>query len=128
MSVPVIWRITASAPSLTVARAGNGYGQSKLLQIMLTMDLAAELKDRNVIVTAVHPASLMDTTMVKKAGMPARATVSEGADAVMRQITGTDIQSGQYYNGQQAARANAQAYDEKVRAQLKQLSMKLTGM
>ena len=108
--------------------AGNGYGQSKLLQIMLTMDLAAELKGQNVIVTAVHPASLMDTTMVKKAGMQVRSTVSEGADSVMRQITGADLQSGQYYSGQQVGRSHPQASDEKVRAQLKQLSMQLTGL
>jgi NAD(P)-dependent dehydrogenase (short-subunit alcohol dehydrogenase family) len=109
-------------------RAGDGYGQSKLAQVMMTMDLAPELKDRNVIVTAVHPASLMDTTMVRKAGIPARSTVSEGADSVMRQITGTDLQSGQFYIGQQVGRAHPQASDEQVRAQLRQLSLQLTGL
>jgi hypothetical protein len=65
--------------------------------------------------------------MVKAAGMQARATVGEGADAVMNQIVGV-TESGQYYNGQKPARANAQAYDEQARAQLKQLSLKLTGL
>jgi NAD(P)-dependent dehydrogenase (short-subunit alcohol dehydrogenase family) len=109
-------------------RAGQGYGQSKLAQIMFTIDLAEELDGRNVSVTALHPATMMDTSMVREAGMKARASVSEGADAVMRQITGPDVQSGQYYNGQQAARANAQAYDEAARARLRQLSMRLTGL
>jgi NAD(P)-dependent dehydrogenase (short-subunit alcohol dehydrogenase family) len=108
-------------------RGGQGYGQSKLAQILLTMDLAAELKDRKVIVTALHPATMMDTTMVRQSGMSARATVSEGADAVMNQIVGA-TESGQYYNGQKPARANAQAYDEQARARLKQLSLQLTGM
>jgi NAD(P)-dependent dehydrogenase (short-subunit alcohol dehydrogenase family) len=109
-------------------RISEGYGQSKLAQVMLTMDLAPELKDRNVIVTAVHPASMMDTTMVRNTGFPARSTVSEGADAVMRQITGSDIQSGRFYIGQQVGRAHPQASDAQVRARLKQLSMQLTGV
>jgi NAD(P)-dependent dehydrogenase (short-subunit alcohol dehydrogenase family) len=109
-------------------RGGQGYGQSKLAQILLTMDLAEELKGRNVTVTALHPATMMDTSLVREAGMKARATVAEGADAVMRQIVGQDVQSGQYYNGLQPARANAQAYDEQARARLEQLSMRLTGL
>ncbi len=108
-------------------RASQGYGQSKFAQILFTIDLAAELKDKNVTVTALHPATLMDTTLVREAGASARSTVSEGADAVMKQITG-DVQSGRYYNGQQPAQPNAQANDEAVRAKLRQLSMQLTGL
>lgn len=109
-------------------RAAQGYGQSKLAQILFTMDLAAELKDRRVSVTAVHPATMMDTTMVRQSGMPARSTIDEGADAVMRQIMGPDIESGQFFNGLKPSRANAQAYDTASRARLRQLSMKLTGL
>jgi NAD(P)-dependent dehydrogenase (short-subunit alcohol dehydrogenase family) len=108
-------------------RANEGYTQSKLAQILFSMDLAAELKDRNVIVTAVHPATMMDTTMVKQSGMQARSTVDEGATAVMHQITGA-VASGQYYNGLQAAMPHAQAFDEQARAQLRALSQKLTGI
>lgn len=109
-------------------RAAQGYGQSKLAQVLFTMDLAGELEGRNVIVTALHPATMMDTSMVREAGMKARATVEEGANAVMRQITGADVQSGQYYNGLQPARANAQAYDADARARLEALSRQLTGL
>ena len=108
-------------------RASQGYGQSKFAQILFTIDLAEELKDRNVTVTALHPATLMDTTLVGEAGASARSTVSEGADAVMKQITG-DVQSGRYYNGQQPAQPIAQANDEAVRAKLRALSMQLTGL
>jgi len=106
--------------------AGRGYGQSKLSQIMFTIDLAAELKDKNVTVTALHPATLMDTTLVREAGASARSTVDEGATAVMQQVTGT-VQSGQYYNGLQLSRPNAQASDEGARAKLRQLSNQLVG-
>jgi NAD(P)-dependent dehydrogenase (short-subunit alcohol dehydrogenase family) len=108
-------------------RASQGYGQSKLAQILFTIDLAAELKDRNVVVTALHPATMMNTSMVKQSGMQARSTVDEGATAVMQQITGS-VESGQYYNGVQAARPNAQAFDASARAQLRTLSQKLTGI
>jgi NAD(P)-dependent dehydrogenase (short-subunit alcohol dehydrogenase family) len=107
--------------------AGRGYGQSKLALVLFTLDLAAELKGKNVVVTALHPATMMDTSMVKQAGMQARSTVGEGADAVMQQITGA-VESGQYFNGLQPAKANAQAYDEAARGQLRQLSLKLTGL
>ena len=109
-------------------RAGQGYGQSKLAQILFTMDLADQLNGQNVIVTTLHPATMMDTTMVKNSGMPSRSSVNEGAEAVMHLITGADVQSGQYYNGQRPARANAQAYDEAARAKLRQLSVQLTGL
>ena len=106
-------------------RASQGYGQSKFAQIMLTIDLAAELKDRKVTVTALHPATLMDTSLVREAGARAQSTVDEGATAVMQQITG-NVQSGGYYNGLQPARPNAQANDEAARAKLRQLSLQLT--
>ena len=108
-------------------RASQGYGQSKLAQILFTVDLADELKGKNVVVTALHPATMMDTSMVRQSGMQARATVDEGATAVMQQITGP-VESGQYYNGLQAAKANAQAFDAPARAQLRALSQKLTGV
>jgi len=46
---------------------------------------------------------------------------------VMQQITG-DVQSGQFYNGLRPGRPHQQANDESVRAQLRQLSMQLTGL
>ena len=107
-------------------RAAQGYGQSKLALIMFTMDLAAELKDRQVSVVAVHPATMMDTTMVRQTGMPARTTVDEGKAAVMNLIIGP-VDTGQYYNGQKPARANAQAYDEQARRKLREISLTLTS-
>jgi NAD(P)-dependent dehydrogenase (short-subunit alcohol dehydrogenase family) len=108
-------------------RAAQGYGQSKLLQVMFTIDLAAELKDKNVTVTALHPATMMDTTMVRQSGSPAQSTVDEGATAVMQQITG-DVQSGQFYNGHRPTNPHRQASDEAVRAKLRQLTMQLAGL
>ncbi len=106
---------------------GRAYAQSKLAQVMFTIDLAEELAGTNVIVNALHPATYMDTGMVRRAGLTPRATVGEGADAVMQLITAPDIGSGGYFNGLRPSRANAQAYDEDARAQLRRLSEELTG-
>ena len=106
--------------------AGRGYGQSKLAQILFTMDLARELDGKNVFVAAVHPATMMNTTMVLSRGARPRATVEEGVAAVMNLMTATGLESGQYFNGKRATRANAQAYDEAARERLRRLSETLT--
>ena len=107
---------------------GRAYAQSKLAQIMFTIDLAEELAGTDVVVNAVHPATFMaDTGMCRRAGCTPRATVGEGADAVMLLITSPDIGSGGYFDQLQPARANAQAYDEEARAKLRRLSEELTG-
>ena len=106
---------------------GRAYGQSKLAQILFTMDLARELEGK-VIVNALHPATLMNTTMVRNAGAQPRSTIDDGADAVMQLITGENIGTGQYFNGLRPGRANAQAYDESAREQLRALSARLTGV
>src|SRR5690606_31814406 len=61
----------------------RAYGQSKLAQIMHAFDLAAELEGTEVRANALHPATLMDTGMVRGAGVRPRATVEEGRDAVL---------------------------------------------
>jgi NAD(P)-dependent dehydrogenase (short-subunit alcohol dehydrogenase family) len=106
---------------------GRGYGQSKLAQIIFTFDLARELAGKRVTVNALHPASLMNTTMVAAAGIPPRTTVEEGAEAVIQLVTAPALDGGQYFNGKRPARANAQAYDQEAIAKLRELSQKLTG-
>ena len=106
---------------------GRAYAQSKLAQVLFTFDLAEELEGREVIVNALHPATFMDTPMVTRGGRRPRATVAEGADAVMQLVTSPDIGSGGYFNGLRRSRANTQAYDEEARAKLWILSEELTG-
>lgn len=113
---------------LTSGYSGSrAYAQSKLAQIIFTADLAERLRGERVTVLSLHPATLMATDMVREAGIPPRSTVDEGADAVMRLVDATDVESGQYFNGQRLAQPNAQAADASARARLRQLSEELVG-
>lgn len=107
---------------------GRAYAQSKLAQVMFTFDLHEELEGTGVMVNSLHPATYMPTGMVARAGVRPRATIGEGADAVMQLIVSTEIEGGQFFRGLQPGRANDQAYDREARAALKRLSEKLTGV
>jgi NAD(P)-dependent dehydrogenase (short-subunit alcohol dehydrogenase family) len=107
---------------------GRAYTQSKLAQVMFTIDLASELDTTTVRVYSLHPATYMATSMVQDAGITPRSTVAQGAEAVMNLVTGVNLVNGGFYNGLTPARANAQAYDEAARARLRALSRQLTGV
>ncbi len=108
----------------------RAYCQSKLAQILFTIDLAEELKGRNVTVNALHPATSMDTTMVRMSGMRPMSTVEEGGAAILQLIESPALegQSGLYFSGLRQSRADAQAYDAAARKRLRTLSFELVGM
>lgn len=102
----------------------RAYAQSKLAQVMFTFDLAEELRNRHVAVTALHPATFMNTTMVREAGVTSTSTVEHGGAATLRLITTPDQDriTGRYFNRTRPARAHPQAYDADARARLRELS------
>lgn len=108
----------------------RAYCQSKLAQILFTIDLAEQLKGRSILANSVHPATYMATTMVRQAGVTPISTVEEGADAILQLAVSPKIEgvSGQFFNGMTQSRANAQAYDAKARRTLRDLSLKLVGL
>ena len=109
---------------------GRAYAQSKLSQIMFTVDLAEELKGADVTVNSLHPATYMNTTMVRAGGITPMSTVEQGGEAILHLAVGDDMagKSGLFFNGMQQARANPQAYDAAARKRLRALSLKLTGL
>jgi NAD(P)-dependent dehydrogenase (short-subunit alcohol dehydrogenase family) len=119
--------------NVMLEREYNGvraYSQSKLSQILFTIDLAAELKGTGVTVNSLHPATYMNTTMVRAGGNTPISTVEQGGAAILHLATGDDMEgrSGLFFNGMTEQRANAQAYDAEARKKLRALSLKLTGV
>jgi NAD(P)-dependent dehydrogenase (short-subunit alcohol dehydrogenase family) len=110
----------------------RAYRQSKLAQVMFTFDLAEELSESGITVNSLHPASLMNTKMVLETdyfGGP-MSSVEEGAHAVEYLATSPELDAvtGEYFNGEHRARANAQAYDKEARRRLRMLSQALTRL
>jgi NAD(P)-dependent dehydrogenase (short-subunit alcohol dehydrogenase family) len=143
-------RLKASAPSRIVNVASLGqhpvdfddvmitrgysgsraYAQSKLSQIMFTIDLADELKGSGVTVNSLHPATYMNTTMVRAGGITPMSTVEQGGEAILHLVTGDDVagNTGRFFNGLNEAKAHPQAYDAAARQRLRALSRELTGL
>src|ERR687898_769701 len=139
--------LKASAPAriVNVASAGQspvdfhdvmlkrGYGgmkaytQSKLAQVMFTFELAERLRGTGVTVNALHPATLMDTKMVRETFGRASSTVQEGTEAVLLLAASPELEgvTGRYFDGTREARASRQAYDVGARKSLWDLSEKL---
>ena len=116
-----------------ITRGYNGsraYAQSKLSQIMFTIDLAGDLKGSGVTANSLHPATYMNTTMVRAGGITPISTVEQGGAAILHLATGDDVagKSGRFFNGLQEAKANPQAYDAAARTRLRTLSLELTGL
>jgi len=140
-------RASASARIVNVASAGQSpidlddpmfergydamgvYTRSKLAQVMFTMELAGRLQGTGVTVSALHPASLMDTKMVRGTFGYTMSTVEEGAEAVVRLAASPELEgaTGRYFDGTREARANRQAYDAEARRRLWALSEELCG-
>ena len=108
----------------------RAYAQSKLSQIMFTIDLADELKGSGVTVNSLHPATYMNTTMVRAGGITPMSTVEQGGDAILHLVEGDDVagKSGLFFNGMNEARAHPQAYDADARRRLKTLTRELVGL
>jgi NAD(P)-dependent dehydrogenase (short-subunit alcohol dehydrogenase family) len=108
----------------------QAYCQSKLAQVMFTIDLAEELRGSGITVNCLHPATYMATTMVREAGIVPTSSVEEGAEAILRLAVSPELEgrSGLYFNRMQEARAHPQAYDASARARLRRLSLDLTGL
>lgn len=108
----------------------EAYRRSKLALMMFTLDLAEQLKGEQITVNCVHPASLMNTKMVRESIPFTQSTVEEGLRSVMYLATSPtlDAVTGQYFDQLQQARAHSQAYDVTARRHLKRISEQLTGL
>jgi len=86
---------------------------------MFTFDLAERIEESGVTVNALHPATFMDTKMVREVASPI-SRVEEGAKATLRLVAAPQLDgvTGKYFDGLEEARAHAQAYDPTARRKL----------
>jgi NAD(P)-dependent dehydrogenase (short-subunit alcohol dehydrogenase family) len=104
----------------------RAYRQSKLAQIMYAFECARRFPDVESV--ALHPATFMDTKMVRsRVGTP-HSTVQAGADATVRLAAdlGLDVQ-GRYYDGLEEARPDGLVYDPDARKRLWDVSEQLVA-
>jgi NAD(P)-dependent dehydrogenase (short-subunit alcohol dehydrogenase family) len=107
----------------------TAYCKSKLAQVMFTIDLAGRLGGRDITVNALHPATLMDTKMVRdNLGRP-HSSVEEGVEAVLWIVADPDLDgvTGRFFDGTRESAAHRQAYDEADRRRLWDESERLTA-
>jgi NAD(P)-dependent dehydrogenase (short-subunit alcohol dehydrogenase family) len=97
---------------------------------VFTVDLAEEIDGSGVTVNALHPATYMNTTMVREGGITPISTVEQGGDAILHLAAGDDMagKTGLFFNGMQPSKANPQAYDGAARQRLRALSLQLSGL
>jgi NAD(P)-dependent dehydrogenase (short-subunit alcohol dehydrogenase family) len=103
----------------------RAYCQSKLAQIMFTVDLAGRLDGAGVTVNSLHPATYMPTKMVSSP----MSTLEEGVEATLRLVADPQLDgvSGRYFNGLREAAPDPQADDPQARRRLWELSEQLVA-
>ncbi len=108
----------------------QAYCQSKLAQIMLTFDLAEELRDRGITANCLHPATFMPTKMVLANDITPVSSLEEGVRATLPLVADPDLDgvTGRYFNGRRPAEPHPQAKDTEARRRLRELSGRLAGL
>ncbi|MET9009363.1 SDR family NAD(P)-dependent oxidoreductase [Streptomyces olivaceoviridis] len=120
--------VDVADPELTRGYSGmSAYCRSKFALAAYTFTLAEELAGSGVSVNVLHPATYMDTAMVREGGITPWNSVADGAPGVLALAT-RETGSGGYYDGTRPARAHEAAYDADVRKRLAAVTEQLLGM
>lgn len=99
----------------------RAYYRSKFALVAFTFDFAAELADTAITVNCLHPASLMNTGMVRKAWIPPMSSIATGVKAVMNlavEPAGGAV-TGRYFDGLREAKAHRATYDPAIQSTLR---------
>src|SRR5215208_3355183 len=105
----------------------RAYSQSKLALVMLTFDLADELRGSGVTANCLHPGSLLDTKMVRETFGTAWGKPEDGARAIAWLASAAELNglTGRYFDVERETRADAQAYDQAARQRLRDMTTAL---
>ncbi|MEU0026426.1 SDR family NAD(P)-dependent oxidoreductase [Streptomyces sp. NPDC006335] len=115
-------------PEFTRGYAGfAAYCRAKFALAAHTFALAEELADTGVAVNVLHPATFMDTAMVREGGVAPWSTVADGAPGVLALAT-QNRGTGRFFDGTSPARAHEETYDSGVRERLATLTDRLLAV
>ena len=105
----------------------RAYGQSKLAQIMFTIDLAAQVGRRGITVNSLHPGTFMPTGMVAEAGITPLTSLEDGVRATARLVADPALAgtTGKFFDGLRETEADPTAYDPSAREYLRALTDRL---
>ncbi|HEY2478359.1 MAG TPA: SDR family NAD(P)-dependent oxidoreductase [Solirubrobacterales bacterium] len=108
----------------------RAYAQSKLAQISFANELADRLgPDAGVTVNSLHPATFMPTKIVLEERGTSVDELQRGVDSTVRLALDPELDhiSGRFFDRENEARAESQAYDPEARRRLWELSEDLAG-
>jgi NAD(P)-dependent dehydrogenase (short-subunit alcohol dehydrogenase family) len=107
----------------------RAYGQSKLAQITTGFRLAQRLRQDNITVNSLHPATYMPTKIVLQSIGRSVDTLETGVTATRRLVDDPALSNvtGRFFDRTREARADASAYHPEVQDRLWKLSLELTG-
>ena len=117
-------------PKLTSGYSGSrAYGQSKLAQIMYTIELAARVPADEVTVNSLHPGTYMPTKIVLEEIGRSVDTLESGTTATVRLAVDPELAgvTGKFFDRERETSASPQAYDAEARAALWDLSERLVA-
>lgn len=102
----------------------QAYYRSKFALAAFTFDFAEELAGSGITANCLHPASLMNTHMVRESMIPPMSSVASGLEAVMNLATGPvgGKVTGRYFNGTSPSRAHEGTYDPVTRSRLRMVT------
>ncbi len=115
------------------------YRQSKLANVMMTYQLARQLKDTDVTVNCLHPGVIATNLLCDYNGSPRALSkmnrlrypgAKEGAKTSIRLATDASLSgvSGKYFRPQGEAQTSKQSYDQEAARRLWSVSETLTGL
>jgi NAD(P)-dependent dehydrogenase (short-subunit alcohol dehydrogenase family) len=117
-------------PMLTRGYSGSrAYGQSKLAQIMYTIELAERVRADEVTVNSLHPGTYMPTKIVLEEIGRSVDTLESGTTATVRLAVDSELAgvTGRFFDREREIAASPQAYDREARDALWDLSERLIG-
>jgi NAD(P)-dependent dehydrogenase (short-subunit alcohol dehydrogenase family) len=102
------------------------YRRSKLAATMSAFDLAEGLRGTGVSVHVLHPATFMDTAMIREAEVPPESTVEQGVTALVRLTLDPELdgRTAGFFSGTHPddRALHPQMTDDHVRAELRRRS------